>query len=54
MKSKTIGKIIGNINICVFQTPDGYNFFYLQGTDKKVLPILDCIESFLENYKKKD
>ena len=43
-------KIIGDIHITVYQTPEGYNFFKLEANSENVLPVLDVIEDTLIMY----
>lgn len=44
------GKIIGNINIVVYETPEGYKLFNLQTDNEDISPVLDVIEDTLINY----
>lgn len=44
------GQRIGNVNIDVYKTQDGQTFFYIQGNDRNVIPILDYLENSLEKY----
>ncbi len=44
------GKIIGNINIIVYETPEGYKFFKLNTDNENISPVLDVIEDTLINY----
>lgn len=49
--NKVIAKIIGDVHISICETPEGGKFFYIDGTNKNVLPIINYIESSLEQYK---
>ena len=44
------GKIIGDIKVRVYKTPDGKKFFYIIADNEYVLPILDIIEDTLYKY----
>ena len=44
------GKNIGDIHINVYETQNGNNFFYIEATNKEVLPILDYVQTILEKY----
>ena len=44
------GKIVGNINITVCKTKDGYNLFHVQAENTDVLPVVYVIEDTLEQY----
>ena len=45
-----IGKILGDINISVYKTPDGKTFFYIKADNEDLLPLLDIIEDMLHKY----
>ncbi|MCI8620780.1 MAG: hypothetical protein HFJ50_02985 [Clostridia bacterium] len=45
------GTSIGFIQVEVFKTENNLNFFYLQANNGKVLPVLDFLDSALEEYK---
>ncbi len=45
-----IGEILGNIQITVYKTPDGYNFFEIRANNEDVLPVLDIIQDTLFKY----
>lgn len=44
------GNIVGNINITVCKTKDGYEFFYFQAENTDVLPVVYTIEDILVKY----
>lgn len=50
--NEVVGKIIGDIHINVCEAPNDNTFFYVQGSNKNVLPVIDYVETSLENYKK--
>lgn len=47
------GKIIGNINVEVYQTSEGKNFFYLQANNKNVVHVLDFLDAKLTEFNPK-
>lgn len=44
------GKEVGNIEITVYKTEDGYPFFYIRPNDESLLPIVDILEDTLKLY----
>lgn len=44
------GKRIGTVDVEVYETLAGEIFFYIQGSNKRTIPILDYLENSLENY----
>ena len=46
----TLAEIIGSINITVFKTDDGDNFFQIQTNTEKLLSLLDILEDILMKY----
>lgn len=45
-----VGKVIGDIHVSVYKTPDGKTFFYIKADNEELLPILDIIEDLLYKY----
>lgn len=45
-----IGKIIGNIDIVVYETEDNEKFFRIYTDNEDILPIIDIIEEYLKLY----
>ena len=48
---KIVAELIGDVHINVCEAPNGDTFFYIEGTNKKVLPIINYVETSLEQYK---
>lgn len=44
------GEHIGNVNVQVFETSDGETLVYIEGNNRRVVPILDYLETSLEKY----
>lgn len=44
------GQCIGNINIDVYETSNGETFFYMEGSNPNLIPMLDYVENSLEKY----
>ncbi len=44
------GDIIGDIHVTVCKSAEGKEFFYLQADNKNLLPVLDFLETQLNNY----
>jgi len=44
------GKIVGDIHVTVYKTPDGKKFFYLKADNEDLLPVVDVIEDTLYSY----
>ena len=44
------GKEVGNIEITVYKTEDGYPLFYIRPDDESLLPIVDILEDTLKLY----
>ena len=47
------GEIVGDIHINVYKTQSGNTFYYVEATNKDVLPELDHIEKSLHDFKAK-
>ena len=47
---KVQGKEVGNIEIIVYKTEEGYPFFYIQPNNESLLPIVDILEDTLKLY----
>ena len=45
-----IGKIVRDIHISIYKTPEGKIFFYINANNEDVSPILDIIEDTLYKY----
>lgn len=49
-KMQLQAKEVGNIQITVYKTEDGYPFFYIKPNDESLLPIVDILEDTLKLY----
>ena len=49
-KMKVQGKEVGNIEIIVYKTEEGYPFFYIKPNNESLLPIVDILEDTLKLY----
>ncbi len=43
------GQHVGNIKIDIYSTSAGDTFFYIEGSNKNIVPVLDRIKNSLEN-----
>jgi len=43
-------EVVGVINIVVYKTSDGDNFFQIEGSNENLLPVLDVIEDLFIRY----
>ena len=44
------GKVIGDIHVTVYTTPDNERFFQINADNEDVLPVIDIIEDTLLQY----
>lgn len=44
------GKMVGDVHISVYETPEGKNLFYLEADNNNVLPVLNYVENILSEY----
>ena len=49
-----VGEVLGSIQIIVCKSQEGKTFFFAEGSNKNVLPILDYVENSLEKKLKID
>lgn len=43
------GERIGSVNIDIYETQNGDTFFYIQGNNEKIIPMLDYFSKLFRN-----